>query len=302
MKQICKKQWIRILAVCMVLYLAGCGGQKGTVSQAAAATVAPAQTTEAGTQQGSPVIEAGKSREETERTGQQEAPAEPAGESREGQAEAAGTTQEALAETAGNAQEASAETAGSAQEASAEAAGASQEAAAEPAANPQGTQESGNGNSDTAVVYFSGTGNTKAVAETMARILEAPVYEIVPEVPYTSSDLNYRDDGCRANREMEDAAARPAIASDLSQVEGCKRLYIGYPIWWGTAPRIIQTFLESRSLEGVEIYTFCTSGGSGVDQSVKDLQELYPGLNIISGHRFSSGAPEDAVREWLAGL
>lgn len=289
MKQICKKQWIRILVVCMVLYLAGCGGQKGTTSQAAAATVDPAQTTEAGTRQGSPVIEAGKSREE----------AEAAGESREGQAEAAGTTQEALAETAGNAQEASAETAGNAQEAPAEAAGASQEAAAEPAANPQ---ESGNGNSDTAVVYFSGTGNTKAVAETMARILEAPVYEIVPEVPYTSSDLNYRDDGCRANREMEDAAARPAIASDLSQVDGCKKLYIGYPIWWGTAPRIIQTFLEARSLEGVEIHTFCTSGGSGVEQSVKDLQELYPGLNIISGHRFSSGASEDAVREWLAGL
>lgn len=289
MKQICKKQWIRILVVCMVLYLAGCSGQKGTASQAAAATMDPAQTTEAGTQQGSPVIEAGKSRET----------AEAAGESREGQAEAAGTAQEAPAEAAGSAQEAAAEAAGSAQGAAAEAAGASQEAAAEPAANQQ---EAGNGNSDTVVVYFSGTGHTKAVAETMAQILEAPVYEIVPEIPYTSSDLNYRDDGSRANREMEDGAARPAIASDLSQVDGCKKLYIGYPIWWGTAPRIIQTFLEARSLEGVEIYTFCTSGGSGVEQSVKDLQELYPGLNIISGHRFSSGASEDAVREWLAGL
>ena len=151
------------------------------------------------------------------------------------------------------------------------------------------------------VVYFSGTGNTRAVAELTAQVLDAPVYEIVPEELYTSADLNYRDDGCRANREMEDETARPAIAGDLSAVSGYKRLYIGYPVWWGTAPRIIQTFLESQDLSGVEIYTFCTSGGSGVEQSVRDLKELYPHLNIISGHRFTAGTSQDAVQEWLAG-
>lgn len=154
----------------------------------------------------------------------------------------------------------------------------------------------------TMVIYFSATGNTAKAAKALADALGCRSAEIVPAEPYTAEDLNYNDSACRANAEMNDAAARPEIASDLSEAENCRVIYLGYPIWWGTAPRIINTFLESYDLSGAVVYTFCTSGGSGVDRSVKDLQEAYPQYNIISGHRFSSGVTEADAAEWLASL
>ena len=154
----------------------------------------------------------------------------------------------------------------------------------------------------TAVIYFSATGNTAAIAKTMAQLLDAPLYEIKPEEPYSKEDLNYNDDTCRANKEMNDDSARPAISGNLDAVESCDTIYLGHPIWWGTAPRIINTFLESYDLSGKTVYTFCTSGSSGVETSVGDLQELYPEINIVSGHRFNSGASEDTISEWLQGL
>ena len=153
-----------------------------------------------------------------------------------------------------------------------------------------------------AVVYFSGTGNTQKVAQKMADILDADIFEIKPEEPYTEEDLNYNDDNCRANQEMEDDSARPAIANDLSVVLTYDTVYIGHPIWWGTAPRIIQTFLETYDLSGKTIYTFCTSGGSGIEQSISDLQEDYPQLNILSGHRFAKDVTEEEIKEWLEEL
>lgn len=153
-----------------------------------------------------------------------------------------------------------------------------------------------------AVVYFSVTGNTAEIAKTMAQLLDAPLYEIVPEELYSKEDLNYNDDNCRANKEMNDKSTRPAISSNLAEVESYNTIYLGYPIWWGTAPRIINTFLENYDLSGKTVYTFCTSGGSGVETSVGDLQELYPEINIVSGHRFSSGASEDTISKWLQGL
>ncbi len=152
------------------------------------------------------------------------------------------------------------------------------------------------------IVYFSATGTTKTVAETMSSALSADLYEIVPAQPYSSDDLNYNNDSCRANLEMNDKNARPEISNDLSAVENADTIYIGYPIWWGTAPKIIHTFLESYDLSGKAIYLFCTSGGSGVEQSVKNLQNEYSELNIISGHRFSSGASAQDIQEWASEL
>ncbi|GLC80719.1 flavodoxin [Lacrimispora brassicae] len=154
----------------------------------------------------------------------------------------------------------------------------------------------------TAVVYFSATGNTAGIAKTMAQLLDAPLYEIIPEEPYSKEDLNYNDDSCRANKEMNDDSARPAISGNLDAVETCDTIYLGHPIWWGNAPRIINTFLESYDLSGKTVYTFCTSGSSGIETSVSDLQELYPEINIVSGHRFSNGASENAISDWLQGL
>lgn len=149
-----------------------------------------------------------------------------------------------------------------------------------------------------AVVYFSATGTTAEVAKLIAEETGADIFEIVPEEAYTSDDLNYNDDGCRANKEMNDETARPAISSDLSAVSEYDVIYLGYPIWWGTAPRIIQTFLENYDISQAAVYTFCTSGGSGIQQSVKDLQSLYSNINMVSGKRFSGAADAD-VKEWI---
>lgn len=152
-----------------------------------------------------------------------------------------------------------------------------------------------------AVVYFSATGSTAEVAQLIADETGADIFEIVPDEIYTAEDLNYSDDNCRANQEMKDDSARPAIETDLSAVSEYDRIYLGYPVWWGTAPRIIQTFLESYDVPQAAVYTFCTSGGSGVEQSVKDLQNLYPNVDIIDGKRFSSASADD-VKDWIESL
>ena len=153
----------------------------------------------------------------------------------------------------------------------------------------------------TAVVYFSATGTTAEIARLIAEETGADLLEIVPETAYTSEDLNYHDDNCRANREMNDDTARPAISSDFSRISEYSVIYVGHPIWWGTAPRIIQTFFENCDLSQATVYTFCTSGGSGIEQSVKDLQNLYPDVNIVSGKRLNGASAAD-VKSWISSL
>lgn len=126
------------------------------------------------------------------------------------------------------------------------------------------------------VVYFSCTGNTKAVAEKIAGLTKADLYEIVPTDPYTYEDLNYNNNDCRANREMNDSSARPAIGSDTIDISVYDTVFIGYPIWWGTMPRIINTFLDTYDLSDKTIMPFCTSGGSGISKSVSDIKAEEP--------------------------
>lgn len=136
----------------------------------------------------------------------------------------------------------------------------------------------------------------------VANILNADKFEIIPEEPYTPDDLNYNDDNCRANLEMNDDSARPAISGDMTALTEYDTVFIGYPIWWGTAPRIIDTFFESYDMSGKTVYTFCTSGGSGIGQSIDDLTSLCPDVTISDGRRFNAGATEDDVRQWMDGL
>lgn len=150
----------------------------------------------------------------------------------------------------------------------------------------------------TAVVFFSATGTTAEAANLIAEQTDADLFEIVPQKAYTSEDLNYTDDNCRANQEMDNAAARPAIENDLSKVAEYEVIYLGYPIWHGTAPRIIQTFLENYDLSNATIYTFCTSGGSGIEQSIQDLKSSYPDINIADGKRLNDATAAD-IREWI---
>lgn len=157
-------------------------------------------------------------------------------------------------------------------------------------------------NDNSAVVFFTGTGNTKVIAQNIAEELSISIYEIEPEEKYTDADLNYSDDNCRANKEQNDDFARPDIANDLSEVTEYDTIYLGYPIWWGTNPKIIQTFLDTYDLSGKTVYTFCTSGSSGVETSVSNLQTLYPKIRIVSGHRFETDASKDDIAGWLRGL
>jgi len=153
-----------------------------------------------------------------------------------------------------------------------------------------------------AVVYFSGTGNTRAVAEKISRELGADLLEIVPAVSYSSADLDYSNSSCRANKEQKDTSARPEIKNDLSAVEKYDTVYLGYPIWWGTAPRIIDTFLEKYDLSGKTVFVFCTSASSGIDDSISDLQGVVSNLKITGGQRFKSDAAQSDVDKWLKGL
>ena len=100
------------------------------------------------------------------------------------------------------------------------------------------------------VAYFSATGNTENIAEHLVSILDADLYEIVPQVPYTSEDLNYSNDDCRANQEQNDPTARPSISGNVENMEDYDVIFLGYPIWWGDAPKIISTFLETYDFDG----------------------------------------------------
>ena len=151
-------------------------------------------------------------------------------------------------------------------------------------------------------MFFSVTGTTRNVAQKIAGTLGTDTMEIIPKEEYTSDDIDYSNDDCRANKEMKDESSRPEIKNDLSKVENSDTIYIGYPIWWGTAPRIIQTFFESYDLKGKTVYLFCTSSGSGIEQSVSDLQKLYPDVNIAAGKRFDGNVTDEEVNNWTNGV
>lgn len=154
----------------------------------------------------------------------------------------------------------------------------------------------------TLVAYFSATGSTRAAAERIAELTGADVYEIVPAQPYTAEDLDYNVSDSRANREMNDASARPAIGSGSIDISGYDTVIIGYPIWWGQAPKIMYTFLESYDLTGKTIIPFCTSGSSGIDGSLAGMQALAPDADWLTGQRFAGGGELSAVESWVNSL
>ncbi len=151
------------------------------------------------------------------------------------------------------------------------------------------------------IAYFSATHNTEGVAHHLEEILDADLYEIVPEQPYTSADLNYNTD-CRANQEQNDPDARPAISGGVEDMGQYDVIFLGYPIWWGQAPKIISTFLECYDLSGKTIVPFCTSGSSGIGSSAANLHSLAGSATWLDGQRFGAGASRSAVEAWVNGL
>lgn len=152
------------------------------------------------------------------------------------------------------------------------------------------------------VAYFSATGTTEGVAEHIANGLSADLYEIVPEEPYTDADLNYNDNNSRSTLEMNDPSARPAISGSVDNMDQYDIVFIGYPIWWGEAPRIVSTFVESYDFSGKTIVPFCTSGGSGIGSSATNLEQLTSGATWLEGRRLNGSDSQDTVMEWVNSL
>ena len=152
------------------------------------------------------------------------------------------------------------------------------------------------------VVYFSATNTTEGVAEHIANGLNAELYEIVPEEPYTDADLNYNDNNSRTTIEMNDPNARPVISGSVENMEQYEIVFIGYPIWWGEAPRIVSTFMESYDFSGKTIVPFCTSGGSGIGSSANNLEQLTSGATWMEGRRLNGGDSQETIMEWVNSL
>ena len=143
----------------------------------------------------------------------------------------------------------------------------------------QNNQQKGDNMKKTLVVYFSATGTTKAAAQKLADEFNADLYEITPEVPYTDADLNWRDKNSRSTIEMKDKSLRPAIQGKCENIADYNTVWIGFPVWWYTAPTIVNTFIEAHDLSGKVLNVFATSGGSGVKGSAADLKKAYPQYN-----------------------
>ena len=150
--------------------------------------------------------------------------------------------------------------------------------------------------SNVLVAYFSASGVTKRVAEKIAGENGYDIFEIVPEEIYTPADLDYMDKNSRSTIEMNDKSFRPPI-KQTCDVSSYDTVAIGFPVWWYTAPTIINTFIESVDLVGKRIKVFCTSGGSGVDKCVSDLQNTYPGLDFAKGIRFTGNVSK--AKQWI---
>ena len=175
------------------------------------------------------------------------------------------------------------------------------EATTDLAASTAENTKSDNASSKTLVVYFSNTGNTESAANTIAEATGGDIYEIEAMDPYTDEDLNYNNDDCRANTEQNDPAARPEIAGSVENMDEYDTVFIGYPIWWGDAPKIICTFMESYDFTGKTVVPFCTSGGSGISTSENTLKSLAE-ANWLDGRRLDSGVSEGDIEEWLSEL
>ena len=152
--------------------------------------------------------------------------------------------------------------------------------------------------SNVLVAYFSASGVTKGIAEKIADDNEYDIFEIKPVEIYTPAYLDWTDKTSRSTLEMNDKSFRPPISEtlDVSQYD---IVVIGFPVWWYTAPTIINTFIESADLSGKTIKAFCTSGGSGIDKCVSDLADTYPELSFTKGLRLTGREDSEAIKNWI---
>lgn len=155
---------------------------------------------------------------------------------------------------------------------------------------------------NTLVAYFSATGTTARAARELAGAINADLFEIVPEKPYTSADLNWNDKNSRSSREMADEKFRPAVAGDGPDMSAYDTVFVGFPIWWYVEPRIIDTFLEAHDFSGKTVVPFATSGGSGLGKAPQRMATLAPGSTVTEGRLLNGRLDADDLRAWAKGL
>lgn len=152
-----------------------------------------------------------------------------------------------------------------------------------------------NNENKTLVAYFSATGTTMEAATKLARVIHADLHEIVPEIPYTSADLNWNNKNSRSSVEMADKSSRPAVASKVENMAQYDTVFVGFPIWWYIAPTIINTFLEQYDMTGKTIVPFFTSGGSGAGETLRYLKPSAPGANWVNPKNFNYMSESDII-------
>ena len=148
------------------------------------------------------------------------------------------------------------------------------------------------------VAYFSASGVTRGVAQTLAEVAGADLHEIKPAQPYTDADLDWRDKESRSTLEMKDKSSRPAITGKLKNMADYKVVYVGFPIWWYTCPTIINTFMEAYDLTGKTVIPFATSGGSSIEKACADLKEAYPDIRWGEG-RLLNDITKEELQSWV---
>ena len=152
----------------------------------------------------------------------------------------------------------------------------------------------------TLVAYFSASGVTKAVAENLAKVAEADIYEIKPAKPYTDADLNWLDKNARSTVEMKDWNSRPEIIEDDAHIENYDTIFVGFPIWWYIAPTIINTFLEKYDFANKKIILFATSGGSSFGRSVENIRpSVDASTDIIEGKILNHNPSLENIKAWV---
>jgi len=152
------------------------------------------------------------------------------------------------------------------------------------------------------VAFFSASGVTAKVAETLSETIGADLFAIEPKVPYTKADLDWMDKNSRSTLEMNDPSSRPAIARKRDNMDEYDTVFVGFPIWWYVAPTIINTFLESYELAGKTIIPFATSGGSGMGKTNEKLLPSCKGAKLMEGKVLKAKVNVDEVATWVAEL
>lgn len=152
------------------------------------------------------------------------------------------------------------------------------------------------------VAYFSASGVTAKAAWKLAEASGTDIFEIKPEIPYTSADLNWMDKKSRSSMEMNDPSSRPAIAERLPDMEKYDIIFVGFPIWWYVAPTIINTFLESYDFSGKTIIPFATSGGSNLGRTNDKLKPSCPGAILLKGKLLNGEVSEGTLKKWVEDL